>query len=116
MLIGSVWSRTTRSVNIHGPDIESKTDDEQYFQACRKPERTLNDCVFSKLVSSSLRVVLVELMVEPTKEDPRIPRRAGPGSREEIAHLYTSPEVIYASDSYGKHVGVETGCDLMLVI
>lgn len=23
----------------------------QYFQACRKPEKALNDCVFSKLVS-----------------------------------------------------------------
>lgn len=26
----------------------------QYFQACRKPEKTLNDCVFTKLVRQSL--------------------------------------------------------------
>jgi hypothetical protein len=56
------------------------------------------------------------LMVEPTKEDSRISRRTGPGSREEIAYLYTSPEVTYASDSYGAEVRVETDCDLMLVI
>jgi hypothetical protein len=55
-------------------------------------------------------------MVEPTKEDPRISRRAGPGSREEIAHLYTSPEVIYASDSYGNDAWVGTECDSMLDI
>jgi hypothetical protein len=59
---------------------------------------------------------MMELMVEPTKEDSRISRRAGPGPREEIAHLYTSPEVIYASDSYGKDVRVETDCDLMVAI
>ena len=41
------------------------------------------------------------LMVEPTKEDSRISRRAGAGSREEIAHLYTSTEVTHASDSHG---------------
>jgi len=91
-------------------------DIKQYFQACRKPERTLNDCVFSKLVSSTARVVMMELIVEPTKEDPRISRRAGPGSREEIAHLYTSPEVIYASDSYGNDARFGTECHLTLGI
>jgi hypothetical protein len=55
-------------------------------------------------------------MVEPTKEDSRISRRTGPGSREEIANLYTSPEVIYASDSYGNDAWVGTECDSMLDI
>jgi hypothetical protein len=59
---------------------------------------------------------MMELMVEPTKEDSRISRRTGPGSREEIAYLYTSPEVIYASDSYGNDAWVGTECDSMLDI
>jgi len=56
------------------------------------------------------------LMVEPTKEDPRISRRAGPGSREEVAHLHTSPEVIYASDSYGNDARFGTECQITLDI
>jgi hypothetical protein len=56
------------------------------------------------------------LIVEPTKEDSWISRGSGPGSREEIANLYTSPEVIYASDSYGNNAWVGTECQLMLDI
>lgn len=36
-------------VNYEGINIANSS---QYFQACRQPERSLNQCVFDKLVSS----------------------------------------------------------------
>ena len=53
--IGTVWNRTTRSVSE--TQLNSAVTDRKVltknYAPCRKPERTLNKCMFEKLVRDS---------------------------------------------------------------
>lgn len=60
---------------LNSPDMIG-ADVRQYFQACRKPERTLNDCVFSKLVG------LKRSEVKRTPADDQNLQKKIPGSPE----------------------------------
>lgn len=48
--IGKMRESCLQEFDAHWQCLEKNN---QYFQACRKPEKALNDCVFSKLVSLS---------------------------------------------------------------